>query len=303
MPKLVRMAQLSRPYQIGLAVIVLLGAVWFVAVRPHNASSSSSSASPAPAVTTVTTTPAASGGSTGQAGAASKVYHGSAPGVEGLTGAVAKAHGAVATSERNAAQLEARSAQASSTTGAPAAPATPASTTAVTVTHSTSAGTAAKATPAKSTTVTATTVTHTTQPIKAHSGAGRVPARQALVERALDEGKPAVILFWNAKGADDVAVHNELVLLEAVHHLIKSAPHSAQLHKVLAASGVELQKKFAAFFANDNQVPDFGSITRGVQIYGTPTTLIVGKSGKTIVITGLTTAYAIEQAIDETRHA
>jgi len=301
MPKLVRMAQLSRPYQIGLLVIAVLAAVWVVALRPHNASSSSSSAPPAPAATTVTKAPAASGGSTGQAGAQSKIYHGSAPGVQGLSSAIAKAHGAVATSEKNAAQLEAHSAQASSptNTAAASAPATAgAAAASVTVTHSTT--TTHRGT--TSTSVVTATVGKT-QPIKARSGAGRTPARQALVERALKEGKVAVILIWNPKGADDVAVHNELVLLEAVHHLIKAVGHTAEVRRALKNSGLELQKKFAAFDARENEVASFGSITRGVQVYGTPTILVVGKTGKTTIITGLTTAYGIEQAIVETRHA
>ncbi len=302
MPKLVRMAQLSRPYQIGLLVIAVLAAVWVVALRPHSSGSSSSSASSAPAVTTATTTPAASGGSTGQAGAATKIYHGSAPGVQGLSSAIAKAHGAVATSEQNAAALEAHSAQASSAANAPAAATPAAAATSVTVAKSTTT-TARHGAPTTSTTVATATVTGKAQPTRAHSGAARVPARQALVERALREGKPAVILIWNPKGADDVAVRNELLLLEAVHHLIKSLPHSAQLRKALAASGLELHKQFAAFIALQSQVSSFGSITRGVQVYGTPTILTVGKSGQTTVSTGLTTAFAIEQAIDEARDA
>ena len=56
--------------------------------------------------------PAPGGSRSGQ------VYHGSAPGVEGLTKAIAKAHGAVSTSEGNARQLEEKSAQATSTTPA-----------------------------------------------------------------------------------------------------------------------------------------------------------------------------------------
>ena len=38
-------------------------------------------------------------------------------------------------------------------------------------------------------------------------------------------------------------------------------------------------------------------------MYGTPTILVVAKSGKTTVLTGLTDYYSIEQAIDETRDA
>ena len=94
------MAQLSRPFQIALAAMGVLVAVWFVALRGHSSSSSGSGGTPQahsqPA-------PAAA-----KPGAASPIYHGSAPGVEGLTRAIAKAHGAVALSERNARSLQGR---------------------------------------------------------------------------------------------------------------------------------------------------------------------------------------------------
>ena len=48
------------------------------------------------------------------AAAPTHVYHGSAPGVPASARAIAKAHGAVATSQQNAKQLEQKSAQASS---------------------------------------------------------------------------------------------------------------------------------------------------------------------------------------------
>ena len=38
-----------------------------------------------------------------------------------------------------------------------------------------------------------------------------------------------MILFWNPKGADDVAVNDELRLLEAVHHLIRPVARVAQV--------------------------------------------------------------------------
>lgn len=122
------------------------------------------------------------------------------------------------------------------------------------------------------------------------------------MEKALKEGKVAVILFWNPKGSDDVAVRAELRLLEAVHHIIRPVARTPKIRHILEISHLELQKPFAAFEASAKQVAEFGSITRGVQVYGTPTLLIVGKSGKTTVLTGLTDYYAIEQAIDETRH-
>lgn len=294
MPKLGGMAQLSRPYQIALAVLGLLAVVWVVALRPHSSSPSSSSTAPATATPTPTTSQAAPvKSSAGAQGAPSSVYHGSAPGVQGLTRAIAKAHGAVATSEQNAKQLDERSAQASSPTSSSSANT---SSSAANPAPSTSSATKA---PGATASKPAPVVKH---PAQSQSASGHLPARQVLVEKALKEGKVAVILFWSPKGSDDVAVRDELRLLEAVHHIIRPVARTPQIRHILEISHVELQKPFAAFEASAKQVAEFGSITRGVQVYGTPTLLIVGKSGKTTVLTGLTDYYAIEQAIDETRH-
>ncbi len=295
MPKLVGMAQVSRPYQIALGVLVLFALVWAVALRPH---SSSEAAAPATPTTSVASQPAqttAAKSSPNAKGSGSSIYHGSAPGVQGLTRAIAKAHGAVATSEQNSKQLAERSAQASSTAAA--------GTTTSSATHTTPSTSAAKS-PSSTATAPASTHAAAKQPgIKSKSGVGRTPARQVLVEHALNQGKVAVILFWNPKGSDDVAVRDELRLLETVHHIIRPVARTPQVSRLLKASGVELGKPFAAFEASAKQVASFGSITRGVQVYSTPTLLIVGKSGKTTVITGLTDYYSIEQAIDEARHS
>jgi hypothetical protein len=287
MPKLDGMANLSRPYQIALGVIALLAVVWVVALRPHSSSPSSS------------TTPTPSAPATPAKASTSPIYHGSAPGVQGLTRAIAKAHGAVATSEANAKQLAERSAQASrpntssssTTSSSQSAPST-------TTTPAT-----AKAPAASATSAPATTHVSKSPAIKAKSGAGRTAARQALVERALNEGKVAVILFWNPKGADDVAVHTELRLLETIHHLVKPLANTPKVRREIAASGLELQKPIAVFESDANQVSTYGTITQGIQVYGTPTILIVAKGGKTTVLAGLNDAYSIEQAIDETRHS
>src|ERR1700730_13369526 len=103
MPKVGLMAQISRPFQIAFVAIALFAAVWLLALRGHStggsgSGSSAPSSSPSPA-------------------APSPVYHGSAPGVEGLSRAVAKARGAVTTSQQNAQQLQERSAQASGEAG------------------------------------------------------------------------------------------------------------------------------------------------------------------------------------------
>jgi hypothetical protein len=123
------------------------------------------------------------------------------------------------------------------------------------------------------------------------------------VERALHEGKVAVILFWNRKGADDVATRTELRVLEAVHHLIRPVAGVPKVRRALQRSGLELQRKFAAFEANAKRVAEFGSITRGVQVSQTPTLLVVNRHGKVTTLTGFTDAYSLEQAIDEARHS
>jgi hypothetical protein len=275
------MAQISRPFQIVLVVFALFVPVWFVALRGHSSSSGSSPSAATPATAPPASTPAAkAAGHTG-------IYHGSAPGVEGLSRAIAKAHGAVAASQRNVKRQEAIA-------GSLAAP------------SSQQIDRAAKLL-AKSVKPSAvpgvTKLQATPSSTKAQTAPARTPARQALVERALKQGKVAVILFWNPHGADDTADRLELKLLESVHHLIPPlARHSPSLRSLLKHSGLELEKKFAAFEAKADQVTSFGSITRGVQVYGTPTILIVNPHGQVITVTGLTDAFAIEQAIEEARH-
>jgi hypothetical protein len=296
MPKLGGMAQLSRPFQIALVGVLVLAGVSFFVLHGRSTSTSGSGSTPAatastPAAAKPTTATASSSASVvAKAKAAAEsghIYHGPVPGLEGLTRDIVRAHGAVkaiGASPSSAGSSAAASAPATTSSSAPAKQST---------STATSQHAAATSAPA------ATTVKQ--QPIKAQSGAGRTPARQALVERALHEGKIAVILFWNPKGADDAIVDYELRLLEAVHHLIKPLAHSPQLRRQLAASGLELEKRFAAFVSPASQVATYGSITRGVQVYQTPTLLIVNKSGQTTVLTGLQDALSIEQAIDEAR--
>ena len=101
-------------------------------------------------------------------------------------------------------------------------------------------------------------------------------ANQTAVEAQLKAGKVVLILFWNRSGADDVAVQQQ------VQDVARSLRRSVAVHEV-----------------GPEQVASFGTITRGVQVYGTPTLLVVGKGGATTVITGLTDAFSIEQAVAE----
>jgi hypothetical protein len=292
MPKHGEMTQISRPFQIALLAAGVLMAVWFVALRGHSPNSTSSSSGGAPSAASSTPSPSPA--------SPSSVYHGSAPGVEGLSRAIAKAHGAVATSQQNAKELQQKSVQASAA-GATAPTTAPSAAPSAKSTASAAAGSS----PAATHKATATPRAASPAPGKSAGsakGVQQTPARQALVERALNQGKVAVILFWNKRGADDAAVNFELKLLEAVHHVIKPRANSPKVRRELSAYNLELDKPFAAFEARANEVTSFGTITHGVQVYGTPTILVVNKKGQVRTITGLTDAYAIEQTIDEARH-
>jgi hypothetical protein len=257
------MAQISRPFQIALAAVAVLGLVWAFALhRPSSNSSTASKAAAEREVAAATPKASASKGSaaTGGKSGGSGTYHGSAPGVAGLTGAVAKAHGAVTTSQKNAKQLEEKSAQASGS-------ATPSS-----------SSSSATSTPAKTNAPVKTSApTHTATPAPVHSKAPSL-ARQHLVEDELAQGRIVALLFWSPKGADDVAVKNAIEQLAKGDH------------------GIAVQ------LANAKQVASFGTITRGIQVYGTPTLLIIGQHGKTHTLTGLQDAYAIQQTVSEARH-
>jgi hypothetical protein len=288
------MAQISRPYQIALGALVVAALMWFLAFGHHSSSTGGSSSSP-PAQPSQS----ANGGSVN---GSSHIYHGSAPGVEGLTKDIAKAHGAAATSESYNHHLEEKSAAATSTTqGEASAAGSPAASTPAAKAPATSNATKAAAhahakahatTPAAGThshTVVVrthtTTRTHTqakTAPaVKAHpkhaAPISAVPSGQRAVEAALAKGKVALLLFWNPVGSADVAVHKQVGALRS-HHL-----------------------PVVVFEGNSKSAASYGSITRAVPVYGTPTILIVGAKGRTIVLTGLQDVFAIEQAIREAR--
>jgi hypothetical protein len=296
------MSQISRPFQIALLTMGLFAAVWFVALRGHSTATggpASSASAPAPATASVTaSTPAAasSGGAQAEKSAApTPVYGGSAPGVAGLSRAIAKAQGAVAQSQQNARQLAEKSAQASSSASVVggSAPATASPPKSASVTPSSTA------TPK----VSVTAVRPAAPAAKALTGPNKVPARQVQVEQELKQGAVAVVLFWTPKGSDDVAVHQELQLLKAVHERVGSVAKVPEVSRLLKAVGLELNRKIAVQEALPSEVASFGSITRSVHVAGTPTILIINKSGETTTLTGLTDAYAIEQAIDEARRA
>jgi hypothetical protein len=277
------MAQLSRPFQIALAAVVLFAVVWFVALNGHGSSSGS---------TPVASTPAPTSSSTPSAKPAPGSTH-----IEGMTRAVAHAHEAVAASQRAADKSANASAEAPSQSAR-----TTSSSTTVTTKHGTAHTSTTVVTKHGAAGASATVVTkHVVTPVPHKVASGGIPPRQAAIESELKHGEVAVILFWNKKGADDNIVHEELQILLAAHHEVAVHPNKAQVRKLRLATGLELEKKIAVHYASAAQVASFGTFTKTVQVYGTPTILVINKHGSVTTINGLTDAFAIEQTIDEAR--
>jgi hypothetical protein len=268
------MMQLSRPFQIVLVTFCLFAAVWFFALRSHSASTSGggSSASSPPSAASPAAQPATP----------STPYHGSAPGVAGLTRAIEKAQGAVTQSERHAKQLQQKSAQASGEASPGTVPNT--SKAGAQAAHAvTPKGAATVPKSAATVTKSATTVPKSAASATAGHGAGQskaaaAPVMQVAVEGALKRGKLVTVLFWNPKGIVDRTVHRELQLV-----------------------GRSSGGKVAVFAAVASQVASFGSFTKAVTVNGTPTIVIVNPHGHATTLTGLTDVFSIEQAIGEAK--
>jgi hypothetical protein len=211
------MTNLSRPFQVVLAVLALFVALWFVALRAHKSSTSNG------------------------ANASSSVSHTPKPAAQ--KPAAAPGSGEKAASHAN--------------TGHTPAAADANAKHATTVEHSATAAKPASKPASKSAT-------------------SSTPRRQSEVEHELKQGKTVLILFWTPHGSEDVAVHQQLPVVQ---------------HK--------LGKKVAVHSARASQVGDYGTVTHAVQVNQTPTLLIVNRRGQTTTVTGLTDAFAIEQAIAE----
>jgi hypothetical protein len=258
------MTQVSRPFQVGLAAVAVLAAVWLVALRGHSGSSGSGSA-PAAAQQQAPQ-------SSNPSPASSAPYTGSAPGIAGLTRAVERARGAVALSERNAHQLQQQSDQASSSSAAAATPTGTSSAQRASATRSASKPAAAHS-PA----------TKTPAPAAPHPGSALPVSRatlsaQALVEAQLRAGKVVAILFWKPRAEVDQLVRSELLAAQRA------------LHGQLAVDS-----------ALASQAGAFGTFTRAVQVLQTPTILLVNRRGQTSSLTGLADTFSLQQAIREAR--
>ncbi|HEY5194416.1 MAG TPA: hypothetical protein VIJ39_11175 [Solirubrobacteraceae bacterium] len=313
------MAQLSRPYQILLGAVVVFGLIWAVALRGHAANPSEPTASTSHPATSASSLAAnaANGSSGGNPAAPTKIYHGNAPGVEGLTRAISKAHGVVAESQHNVHEQEGKS-RALSRESLPSATTTRTTaggktTQSVTVTrkatvpptlahrtvtpihrtttsvhgttttsHSTTTLVHSAPTPVHRVVVPKDKVTvhaHALPRSSAKPASGRNP-EQVAVEHELAQGKTVMLFFWNPKSTVDQIDQTEAKTLAA------RSKGTVTLHPALAS-----------------QVGEFGSITEVVHVYQTPTILIVNKHGLVSTLTGLTDVFALEQSVQEAQSA
>ncbi len=324
MPKLGEMAQLSRPLQIGvLACAVLALAVLFALHRPGASSSGSGSSSPSVA----SSSGGSSSSSSSSSGGSSSVSHGSASALGGFTHDIQRAHGAVTEVQHNAQAVQSKAAQGTgeATSGAsaaaaaahpatashPAAHSRAATSTAGAhgATHAAAHATSSHGAAVPNANATAASVlhhlttawhlqavlhlidliapavganvsakvSHAEGTVIARMKADLRPASQATVAAELHHHQTVLLLFLNPGAYDDDAT--AIVTAEVAHKL-----HHVVAHLMLAS-----------------QVNAFGSITRDIQIYQTPTLLIVNPKRQVTTLTGLTDEFALEQAIGEAK--
>jgi hypothetical protein len=99
--------------------------------------------------------------------------------------------------------------------------------------------------------------------------------REAAVVRDIRRGKVVVLLFWNAKGADDVATRG--AVRELSRHGGKVAVHVIPI----------------------SRVGQYESITQGVTVNQSPTTLVIDKQRRSRAIVGLTERGELTQAVND----
>jgi hypothetical protein len=270
------MTQISRPFQIALVAMALFAAVWFVALRGHSGGSEGAGSSASSAGAQASAPAKTPGGGTSASSGAE--YHGSAPGVAGLTRAIAKAQGAVAQSQQNAQRLQDKAAQATQSASTPAASTSPSASPSASSSSAQSSAASTKAV-TKAGTKAGTAPATAGSKAATHAKSG-VATMQPIVEGELKQGKVVAILFWNPQGSVDTIVHHELL-----------------------AAGHALGGEIAVHAASAKQVGLYGTFTRTVQVNGTPTILLVNVKGQTSSLTGLTDAFSIAQAVKEAKQA
>jgi len=107
-------------------------------------------------------------------------------------------------------------------------------------------------------------------PAEVRSGETR---RERVVLREIRQGKVVVMLFWSAAGADDVATRGAIRSVNRRNGKVK-------VHVIPIG-----------------RVGDYGTVTRGITIAQSPTTLIIGRDGRARTIVGLTEPEELRQAV------
>ena len=109
----------------------------------------------------------------------------------------------------------------------------------------------------------------------AKSRATSGPRLDGSIVRDMRAGKVVVMLFWDAKAADDIATRGVLRGLDRHHG--KVAVHVAPI----------------------TQVGRYPAITQGITIAQSPTTLVIGRKHNARVITGLSERKELSQAVND----
>lgn len=271
------MVQLSRPFQAVLGAVALFALVWFFALhRPGSTSTgsgSSSGSSGAQAGGAQSASRATAHPTTASHTAAASHSAGASHGASASHAAAAHAKGA-ATRTATHTGIATRTGSHTRRTHTVAATAHPGGVAA----HKQRAAGHAHGTVAHSRAAAARKAGHTGTITDTSANAIRGKVLQTIVAGDLAHNRMLLLLFWNPRSTNDVAVRRQVAVVA---------------HK--------LGRSVAAFAARANQVGLFGSITRDVQVYQTPTLLIVNPKQQVTTVTGLTDAYALEQTIREAR--
>jgi hypothetical protein len=272
------MAQISRPFQIALAAVVLLALVWVFALRAHGSNPSEPApASPPTAVAKAARDAAAQRRADRASAAHTTVAHQAATHKTVVHKTVVHSTAAHKTVAHKTVVA---------THGAAADPHK-----VVRVQHKVVVAPAHKtATPPHKT----ASVSHKVVAIprthavivpsgSSHSKVGKQhqsPAAQLAVEAELARSKTVMLVFWNPHSAVDKEVHSQAAAL------VSGSKGAVVMHSALAG-----------------EVNMFGKITEVVRVYQTPTILIVNRHGVVSTLTGLTEVFALRQAVREAQHA
>ena len=366
MPKLELMAQISRPFQIALVALLALAMMvvaWFMVLHRSTGTESSGTSSPSVASSAGSSASHAATHASASGAGSGRVYHGSVPGLEGLTRDIKRAHEAGAKEERGVTYAEQHAGEThGSTTSASAGSSSKTHSSTVTSPASTHHAAATVHTHHNAATVhthhnavtlhthhNAVTLHthHNAVTLHTHHGASTASRSHAQTHGSHSTAATAATaaltlhhlteaLHLNAVvdlveaidpalGLKSKLAHAEGILVARMKSDLQPAPPAtiaAELHQgktvlllflnpnsydddATAIGTTEVAHKLrhhvAAHLALAGQVNSFGSITREVQVYQTPTLLIINPKREVTTITGLTDAFALEQAIAEAK--